>query len=574
MKILILLPILLTFISCSSLAEKKSSPPPTSFLDKNISAKTTKVDSIFSSYSSASPGAAIAIVHNGEILYAQGYGSSNLEYELLNTPKTIFHLASVSKQFTAFAIALLEDQKKLSFDDDIRKYLPHMPDYGEIITIKDLIYHTSGLKDQWSLMAVAGWRSDDVFTEDQVMGMITSQTDLNFKPGRDFSYSNSNYTLLAKIVEEITQESFADWTRKNIFIPLKMYNTQFNDNHNKIIDGRAYSYEGQSGNYLKSGLNYATVGPTSLLSNAEDLALWMLNFQKPVIGNEHIIKKMMEVSPIAIGEEPAYAFGQGKKKYKNLNLVFHDGADAGYRSYVARFPEQQLGIAVLGNISSLPVEKLAMEIAELFLEDQIISETKEVRQKKEKNPISTSTNTEIGLNLYEGSYEIAKNMALKIWREKDILKGQITGKKSIHDLIWKSQHEFEIPTLKIALTFYPNDQGEILSVGLYMKTEGRNLTASKTKSFNPEKVRFEELLGRYFSPELSSLYILQISNGQLIAKNKRLEDIHLRPTNVDFFTGSEWFFKEIEIVRDSNNEVSGINISNNRAKNIFFKKVS
>jgi CubicO group peptidase (beta-lactamase class C family) len=240
-----------------------------------------RVDQLFIPWDNEeTPGAAIAVSREGKVVYSKGYGEANLEYAIPNSPTTVFHIASVSKQFTAFAVTMLADQGKLSLNDDIRKHVPEVPDFGETITLKHLIHHTSGLRDQWNLLALAGWRLDDVITREQVLRLVSHQKELNFKPGEEFLYCNTGYTLLAETVSRVTGQSFAEWTRDNIFNPLGMDNTLFYDDHEKIVRNRAYSYRGSSGGYKKSVLSYANVGATSLFTTVEDLTKWAWNFKE------------------------------------------------------------------------------------------------------------------------------------------------------------------------------------------------------------------------------------------------------------------------------------------------------
>ena len=182
--------------------------------------KEGKVDQLFAVWDQNDvPGASVAIVMDGEIIYSKGYGSANLEYNIANQPNTVFHIASVSKQFTAFSITLLADQGKLSLDDDIRKHLPEIPDFGYVITIRHLVHHISGLRDQWNLLALAGWRLDDVITKDHILKLISKQQDLNFVPGNEFLYCNTGFTLLAEIVARVSGKPFEIWSDENIFEP-------------------------------------------------------------------------------------------------------------------------------------------------------------------------------------------------------------------------------------------------------------------------------------------------------------------------------------------------------------------
>src|SRR5678809_1133524 len=204
---------------------------------------------------------------------------ANLEYGIPITPETIFHMASVSKQFTAFSIVLLEKQGKLKFDDDIRKYLSWFPDMGKTITIRNLLNHTSGVRDQWQLLAISGTRLDDVITQDHIIKILSKQQALNFKPGEQYSYSNSGFTMLAEIVRSVTGQSLRQFTDSAIFKPLGMVNTHFHDDYEEIVKNRSYSYyRTDSIHFAKIILSYSNAGATSLFTNLNDMSKWIMNF--------------------------------------------------------------------------------------------------------------------------------------------------------------------------------------------------------------------------------------------------------------------------------------------------------
>jgi len=317
------------------------------------------------------PGATVAVQQGGKIVFSKGYGYADLEYGIKNTPSTIFHIASVSKQFTAFAIAMLADQGKLNLNDDIRKYLPELHDFGSVITINHLVHHTSGLRDQWSLLMMAGWRLDDVITKDQIMRVISRQTDLNFKPGNEMLYCNTGYTLMAEIVSRVTGEPFPEWCKKNIFDPLAMKNTLFYDDHEKIVKNRAYSYYEVNGGFKKSVLSYANAGATSLFTTVEDLSLWAVNFEKMKVGNKNVMEIMNQKFVLNNGDTIRYAFGQAIEEYKSLMSYSHGGADAGYRTFLLRFPDQHFSVCVFSNLASFDPGGLSYELANLYLADQL-----------------------------------------------------------------------------------------------------------------------------------------------------------------------------------------------------------
>lgn len=316
------------------------------------------------------PGVAIAVQRDGKLVYSKGFGYADLEQDTKIKPSTIFHIASVSKQFTAFAIAMLADQGKLSLDDDIRKYLPEMHDFGTPITIRQLGHHTSGLRDQWSLLMMAGWRLDDVITYNHILKIARNQTELNFKPGDEHLYCNTGFTLMAEIVHRVTKEPFSDWCKKNIFDPLEMKNTLFYDDHERIVENRAYSYHMGSNGYKKSVLSYANAGATSLFTTVEDLSLWAQNFEKMTVGSQNVMDMMEHKFVLNNGDTIDYAFGQVVNKYKGLKAASHGGADAGYRTFFLRFPEQHFSISVFSNNADFPVGGLGFELADLYLEKE------------------------------------------------------------------------------------------------------------------------------------------------------------------------------------------------------------
>src|SRR5277367_6245231 len=226
-----------------------------------------QVDKIFEKWDRPdSPGCALGVYKDGKIIYKHGYGMADLNDDVPITPATVFHVASMSKQFTAASIVLLAQQGKLSLDDDVHKYIPELPDFGQRITIRHLVWHTSGLRDQWDLLGLAGWRySLDLITDDDVMSVMTRQKDLNFKPGEQYTYCNTGFTLLALIVKRVSGISFREFTNKNIFEPLGMKHTHFRDDHEEVIKHDALGYEdGKDKPFRMNLTNFDTAGATSL----------------------------------------------------------------------------------------------------------------------------------------------------------------------------------------------------------------------------------------------------------------------------------------------------------------------
>jgi CubicO group peptidase (beta-lactamase class C family) len=237
---------------------------------------------------------------NDQLVYSKGYGLANMEYNIANTPETIFHMASVSKQFTAYSIILLARQGKLQLDDDIHKYLSWFPDLKEKITIRHLLNHTSGIRDQWQLLAIAGTRLDDVITQDHIVKVLSKQQALNFKPGEKYSYSNSGFTMLAEIVRSVTGQTLRQFTDSAIFKPLGMNNTHFHDDYMEIVKNRSYSYEPVGDmRFANSILSYSNAGATSLFTNVPDMSRWVMNFYDHKLGDQKDIDMLTQKGKLA-----------------------------------------------------------------------------------------------------------------------------------------------------------------------------------------------------------------------------------------------------------------------------------
>src|ERR1700722_15329921 len=259
---------------------------------------SAQVDKVFEKWDHTdTPGCALGVYKDGQIVYEHGYGMANLNDDVSITPETVFHVASMSKQFTGASILLLAQQGKLSLDDDVHKYIPELPDFGERITLRHLLHHTSGLRDQWSLLGLAGWRYlQELITDGDVMAVLARQRALNFKPGEKYMYSNSGFTLLAIIVKRVSGLSLREFTTRNIFEPLGMTHTHFRDDHEEVIkhDALGYEQDDKAKPFRMSLTNFDTAGATSLHTTVEDLQLLDENFYYPRVGGPALIHQILE----------------------------------------------------------------------------------------------------------------------------------------------------------------------------------------------------------------------------------------------------------------------------------------
>jgi CubicO group peptidase (beta-lactamase class C family) len=311
-----------------------------------------RLDSIFAHFDAATPGCALGVFRDGRVEYARGYGLASLEHGVPITPASVFHVASVSKHFTVTAIALLAEDGRLSLDDDIRRHLPEMHDFGTPITIRHLIHHTSGLRDQWDLLSMAGWRGGDPKSMDDVLWLAARQRELNFPPGDRYLYSNTGYTLLAIIVERVSGQPLRAFAAERIFAPLGMNATVFLDEHTDVIPRRTSAYVRRgAGAFRVSMPIYDNVGATSLNTTIEDLARWDRNFYEPVVGGQSLLGILHRRGVLNSGDTISYAGALMIGELGGFRMVEHGGADAGYRAQFLRLPDARLSVAVLCNIS-------------------------------------------------------------------------------------------------------------------------------------------------------------------------------------------------------------------------------
>jgi CubicO group peptidase (beta-lactamase class C family) len=335
-------------------------------------ALTAQVDKLFAAYAKPdSPGCALAIIKDGAVVYQHGYGIANLELGVPIAPSTVFQIGSVSKQFTAWAIFLLAQEGKLGLDDDVRKYLPELPNFGKVITVRHLIHHTSGLREMTGLLMMAGWRMEDHMSERDILDLVWRQKELNFEPGKEYLYCNTGYLLLGQIVQRASGQSLRHYTQDKIFKPLGMTSTHFHDNHRMLVKNHADSYRPGADGFQRVALSSDFAGPTNLFTTVEDLARWDQNFYDPKVGGPAVIAEMYKTGKLTSGRELDYAGGLRITTYRGLKLVEHSGVDAGYRAALLRFPEQRFSVIVLGNVSSFVSTGQARAVADLYLADKL-----------------------------------------------------------------------------------------------------------------------------------------------------------------------------------------------------------
>ncbi len=534
---------------------------------KKISRKaktpSEKVDQYLARWdSSVSPGLGVAIVKDGKIVHNKGYGMANLEHGIPINSSTVFEMASVSKQFAAFSILLLADEGKLSIDDDIRKYLPELADFGHKVTLRQMLHHTSGLRDSGVLLEAMGRRPDDIGTSGQFFNVAKRQKGLNFKPGEKFEYGNTGYSLLTEVVKKVSGMTFKEFTNKRIFKPLGMNNSSFPNDYRVVIPNKAESYQISRNGFTKSVLNSTVVGSTGLITTAKDLSKWAMNFEKPKVGNTKIIEQMKTRGVLNTGEKTNYGFGQSIEIYKGIETFAHGGTTAGFKTFLLRVPSQKLSVIVLANLPYINPLNAAYEIADFYLTDKVETENRKIKI------------DDVTFQSFVGDFEILNGIPYKVTKNKDKLFLQIFGGQK---MLLKpfAEREFTFGSEGRKLRFEIGENGKVSEITLVEGHYG-GLTLNGNRVSIPKldasKVDLLEFTGTFYSEEIDAKFELIIENGQLIAKNLR-NRVNLNPFDKDVFSGNAGFFLKAKFMRNKDSEVIGFKVSGVLLKDLNFRKV-
>lgn len=535
-------------------------------VDRPATDPAGKVDKLMSAYNENTPGAAIGVLRGGKLVFAKGYGRASLEYPSPIGPRTVFHVASVSKQFTAFAVILLARDGKLGLDDDVRKYIPELPDLGTTITLRHLLNHTSGIRDQWDLWGMSGGRMDDVITQDDLFRLVTRQRALNFKPGAEQLYSNSGYMLLAKVVERVSGKPFPVFLRERVFTPLGMRDTRVHMDHQEIVPGRAYSYEpNYVGGYRNSVLSYANAGATSLFTTVEDLARWLENFHTSAVGGVAARDMQLTRGILTKGDTIDYALGVSVDRYRGQRRISHGGADAGFRSYVAFFPEIDAGVIALSNDASFNATGVALQVADLFLGDALgpapATDKPAVAANSASAPITIGA-TRLAPLLGEFA---AGGFSVVTTQEQGKLFATARG-QSRALLQPTSDSTFVVQTVGATLTFLRRAAG-VDTVRLVLNGNTMMLVRQAPYVWTPAAMR--GIAGRYYSPELDVAYDLVTDSATLIVRRRHNADLNLRATGRDTFGGT-WPIATLRVERDASGRATALLVSSSRVRDVRF----
>jgi CubicO group peptidase (beta-lactamase class C family) len=551
--------VITSLIQCKPTQEKGLKPQLDSYFEQQVYHRSGAMGG------DNTPGLSVIITKKDSILYVGNFGSADLDKTSPITENTIFDLASLSKQFTGMAIALLEEKGEIDMNDKIIKYLPDLPEAMNDITIYQLVHQSSGIRDWPTLFALKGWQPEEPLSLDDIYEMLKKQDSLNFPPGTAFLYSNSNYNLLAKIIETATDTTFNSWMHDFIFVPLGMNNTYFGENSAQNADVMANSYVYSGHNYLPFSNKLNAPGSSSLRSNTSDMSKWMTNFHNKSLGANSVFNKITQKGSLDNSKTINYGYGLYITEIENMKAYVHDGAWGGFRSGTVFLPEENIGIVILSNNGILQPKKMINDLVDILFnqEEEIESNDNELIEKEVNDEFFT---------LCAGKYEQVddKGCYLTFFKEDDKYFLNVYDRN--FKLYAKSDSVFFAKEAKAELVFHLTN-GMVNSHTL--KKNGNSYLALKVKeNKNGINVNYDNLAGSYYSKELDVKYEIKYINDELKIQSSIFpKDIILEHSEDLTFISDSGLIQSILFMEKDGATISLV-INNPRARNLLFEKIN
>jgi CubicO group peptidase (beta-lactamase class C family) len=530
---------------------------------------TRRIDGVFARFDRAdAPGCALGVYRDGGIAYTRGYGLANLEHGIPIGPRTVFDIGSTSKQMTAMSIALLAKDGTLSLDDDVRRWIPELPVYARPITIRQLLNHTSGLRDYLTLMSLRGTNFDGVTTGDDALALIVRQRATNFVPGSEYLYSNSGFFLLSEIVKRASGRSLPAFAEERIFRPLGMPVTHFHDDHTLIVPGRATAYAPRAGGGFRIDMSgFEQVGDGAVLTNIEELQRWDRNFYDGTVGGAEVLRWLQTPSKLSDGSPLTYALGLVVDRYRGLPTVRHGGSWAGYRAELLRFPEQRTSIAVLCNVSNSGPSRLANEVADILLADRLARRDSSGAPARAR--AAAAVNARV-LATYAGWYRDPATEELRVVEIRGDTLFVGTGDDEREALVALEEGRFEASRRRSELRFERAASGGAPRL-VESEGGGRPVTYERYQPASYDAGRLGAFAGEYVSDELDIRWTLAIDSGRLEARLAGAADRTLHPTVADTFRDADGVV--LRFRRDATGAVTGFTVDAGRVRGIAFARV-
>ncbi len=511
------------------------------------------------------PGFAVVVVKDGQVAYRNVFGLACQEHAAAITPNTVFNTATLAQVFVGQAVAMLEEQGKLSLDDDVRKFIPELPDFGTPVKLRHLVYHASGLRDWLPVLRLTGREREEV-TMDKVLKIVGAQKKLLFTPGERTEYANTDYDLLAETIKRVTGKPFSDWAWENIFKPAKMTRTQFRDNCRSIFDDEALSYNYTRNEYLRGVDNLSLAGSHSLFTSIADLAKWLVNLETVPAAGQAVFSKMMTAGALNDGRPSTYGYGLEVGLRAGKRAAWQEGTWAGSGAILAYAPDQKFGFVVLANWDYTDAGGFAGDIVDIYLPAPAPPPpAKKAAAAPAKKTVKVSPAV---LDRYAGDYRLQARQILTIGREGDRLMLSVPGQK--FPLTALSETEFLFDLAQARIVFQKDKGGNVQ--GFVWKQGGTETTAPKVVMMKPKPEELKEFAGAYFNEELNLGIGLEARGDGLFLLPSGQGEVRLAPDEKDRFTSGAPAFPMLVFKRDAQNRVAGFIIDGDSVRDLVFSR--
>jgi CubicO group peptidase (beta-lactamase class C family) len=521
------------------------------------------------------PGAAIAVIKNDNTLFSKAYGMANLTHSVPFTTETLSNIGSTSKQFTAFAILLLEKQGKLSIDDDVRAHIPELPDFGKTVTLRHLLTHTSGYREFLNLFALEGRNlgEGDYIDRTEIIGIVQNQSELQNDPGAEWNYNNTGYSLLATIVERVTEEPFPKWMDKNVFKTLRMTHTIIRANPWQIIPNSAQGYMTAKDQSYRIGRDLsASTGAGGIYTTIGDLAKWIRNLKTGEVGGKDIIRKMTTRYVLTEGDTTNYGLGLFIDEHRGLKRIYHGGADIAHRSMLVYYPDIDAAVITQSNFASFPVNDITWKTAKAFWGDAMEPKNEQNIQVKKSAPFSPDDYDPKQFDTLAGRYELEEmpGFILSFSREEDKFYTQATG-QSKTEIVPTSDSTFKLLVVDAGITFHRNHEDKVVSLTLHQNGDHRAKRLPDEEQWKPSRAELDAYTGKYYSEELETIYTIAVKDSNLVVQHRRMDDLEMTPVNKDTFSGG-YPIAELVFMRNNKGEIIAFTVSNIRTRGVRFTR--
>lgn len=525
-----------------------------------------KVDQMMAEYSGEVPGAAVMVIQDGEVVLQRSYGMENVAYDLKMDEQTVHNIGSTSKQFLTFGLLLLQEQGKLSLDDDVRKYIPELPEFEHVVTLRHLVNHTSGYREFLNLMAMTGQSMSQNLSQEKVIEIVQNQPELQNVPGAEFNYNNTGYVLMTEVIERVTELDFPTWMKQNVFEPIGMSHTVVRNGPYQIVENRSHGYTyAEDGGYQEVTDLGGGAGAGGIHSTMGDLKKWIENLLDPQVGTEGMIQEMTTSFKLNSGTETGYGLGLFVGEYKGLKRFEHSGADVAHRSMLMVFPEINGAVVTQSNFSNFD-GSIANKVADIYFSGHLQEEENEEVANEDMAAFEYDPEK---FDPLAGRYELSimPGFILKFDREGDRIYTQATNQPEVN-LTATSDSTFSLVGVNASITFHRNEDGSADSLTLHQN--GNHL--AKKIEFEPSIDELKTYVGRYFSEEIDTIYDIIMDDSTLAMKTFLIEDnMPLSPTTEDKFSAG-FPISEVIFIRDEAGNITAFEASNGRTRGVFFEK--